>query len=445
MKKIGVAILGCGTVGSSVAKHLVADREALAARSGVDIEITGVVDVDPSRLESMPIPPDRQLRSADSLWEDPRTHVVVELVGGTGIARTLIEQALDAGKHVVTANKALLAHHGTELLTRARSQGVTIAFEASCGGGIPLMRTLYDGLMANEIRSIYGIVNGTCNYILTQMTEHHVSYAEALSGAQASGLAEADPTLDVDGSDSAHKIAIMASMAFGVRVPLEQIPVEGIDSLDAMDVGYGEQLGYVPKLLAIAERQNTQETTAPVWAGVRPCFVAGDHPLAWVSGPFNAVSIYGNRTGHTMYYGRGAGGSPTAAAIIADLVSIGNGSYARQVASARIWPDMGVTVEPADPGSRVSRFYLRMMVEDRPGQLAAIMAILGNHQISVASVLQHEPPEDAPWPQVVPVVVVTHQASQHEISSATAEIAALEHVHGSPSVIAILDEPEVEF
>lgn len=440
MKRIGIAIVGCGTVGGAVVRQLVADRKELARRSGIDVEISAIVDLDSERMAELPVPAERRHKSLEPVLSDAQTDLVVELVGGTGFAHTVIAQAIGAGKDVVTANKALLAHNGVELLALARSAGRSVGFEASCGGGIPLIRTLYDGLISNSIAAIYGIVNGTCNYILTEMTASGASYDTALAEAQRAGLAEADPTLDVNGSDSAHKIAIMAAMAFGVRFPFDSIPIEGIDQLDTMDVGFADQLGYVQKLLAIAERNGSE-----ISVGVRPCFVTRDHPLAWVSGAFNAVSIYGSRTGHTMYYGRGAGGSPTAAAIVADIVSIANGSYARQMAAVSCWPDQGAEIDLAAPGERRSRFYLRMMVEDRPGQLGAIMTILGEQQISVASVLQHEAPDTEAEVLTVPVVVITHRAAEREIQTAVNRIAELDHVHGQPISIAIVDEPENEF
>jgi homoserine dehydrogenase len=340
---------------------------------------------------------------------------------------------------VVTANKALVAQRGTELFAIAREAGRSLAFEASCGGGIPLIRALIDGLAGNRIESLYGIVNGTCNFILSEMISKAIGYKEALSMAQAQGLAEADPTLDVNGQDSAHKIAIMASLAFGARVDVKRIPVTGIDTLELEDVTWAQRLGYVPKLLAVAERSESGVTIR-----VRPSFVPDSHPLAWVSGPFNAVSVYSFPTGHTMYYGRGAGGSATAGAIVADLLSIATGAYPRLFDTACFWPDQTREVHQNAPGEISGRYYVRALVEDRPGTMGNMATIYGRHGIGLASVHQDETSDseshDASAP--VPVVVVTHHATEDNLINAVQEINALQQVHGSCSIISIIDEPE---
>ncbi|MBT3201048.1 MAG: homoserine dehydrogenase, partial [Phycisphaerales bacterium] len=306
-KSTGVAIVGCGTVGGAAATLLTRDAKLISERCGSQIQLRYVIDVDFSVAEELGIDESLFCTDLDKALADDSVQVVAELVGGTTIAKTIIEKALNAGKHVVTANKALLAHHGTELWALARKNGVCIAFEGSCAGGIPIIQSLCGGLLGNRIDAIFGIVNGTCNYILSEMTTRGQSYSEALADAQADGLAEADPTLDVAGVDSAHKIAIMAALAFGRQIDFDAIPANGIDSLDTMEIRFGQELGYVVKLLAIAQRQSDGLSLR-----VRPAFISKEHPLAWVSGPFNAVSVYGHATGHTMYYGRGAGGLPTA-------------------------------------------------------------------------------------------------------------------------------------
>ncbi|MCK4600912.1 MAG: homoserine dehydrogenase, partial [Phycisphaerae bacterium] len=366
---------------------------------------------------------------------DESVAVVVELIGGMTAARDVIERAIRSGKHVVTANKALLAHHGSELWALARDNGVCIAFEASCCGGVPVVRALYDGLIANRIDAIYGILNGTCNYILTAMTQRGQSYAEALAEAQRAGLAEADPSLDVKGADSAHKLAILTSLAFGRKVHVEAIPIEGIDRLEHCDVAYGEELGYVVKLLAIAQRQE-----AGLSLRVRPVFISKEHPLAWVSGPFNAVSIYGHATGHTMYYGRGAGGMPTASAVVADLVSVAIGTAPRSFEHLKIWPDLNAPADQLPIEAIRSRYYIRTICDDRPGVFAKIAAILGRCDISISSVLQHEVPAGENVSMGVPVVITTHRAQEGNVRRAMDEVDALEDIKAKSICIGIVDE-----
>jgi len=330
----------------------------------------------------------------------------------------------------------LLAHHGGELHALARRHGVCIAFEASCAGGIPVIRALTEGLIANRIDALYGIVNGTCNYILTAMTELGRSYAEALAEAQRDGLAEADPTLDVAGIASAHKLTILAGLAFGRTVDLDAIPVMGIDSLQPFDVAYGQELGYVIKLLAIAQRRDEGLSLR-----VCPAFISKQHPLAWVSGPFNAVSVYGHATGHTMYYGRGAGGKPTASAVLADLVAVAIGTAQRQFEQLSIWPDICQPARQLPQASARSRYYIRAMAEDHPGVLAKIASILGRREISISSVLQHEP-HGGDESGGVPIVITTYAALEGAATKALGEVDALDEVKAKSVRIGIVDEHE---
>lgn len=437
-RDVAVAVVGCGTVGGAVCEILLRDRELLAGKTGVQLRLKYIVD----RVFTYA----RNLQLDDTLFEteldraltDEDVQVVVELVGGTTVAREITERALRAGKHVVTANKALLAHHGAELLAVARQNGVTLAFEAAVGGGIPIIRALYDGLAANEIDAIYGIVNGTCNYILTEMIDKEESYEEALWAAQSKGLAEADPTLDVEGIDSAHKVALMGAMAFGIQVDFDQIEVKGIHDLQQEDVMYADTLGYVIKLLAIATRVGEG-----ISLRVRPAFISRDHALAWVSGPFNAVGVYGHSTGHTMYYGRGAGGAPTASAVVSDIISVASGIYQVYFDRFAYWPDKNPPTDLVPVAETYSRFYIRTMVDDTPGALARIASILGNHGISLASVLQDELPENGgaeQEPHFVPVVMTLHPAKEENVLSAIAEIDALDATGEKSSVIPIVDE-----
>ena len=435
-KKYSIAIVGCGTVGGATALLLTRDRDLVVERSGVQLHLKHIADLDFTHAESLGIDSSLFTRNVEEVAKDPEVDIAVELIGGTTIAKTVTEGLLDAGKHVVTANKALLAHHGSELIARARKNGVSLSFEASCGGGIPLVRALYDGLIANRIDALYGIVNGTCNYILTSMITRGRSYDEALKRAQVRGLAEADPTLDVSGVDSAHKLAIMASLAFGQGIDFDSIPVEGIDTLKEVDVSYGRELGYIIKLLAIAQRADEG-----FFLRVRPSFIALDHPLAWISGPFNAVSVYGHAVGHTMYYGRGAGGSPTASAVVADIVATAVGSSTASFEKLGLWPDLSRPANILPEEQLSSRYYIRVTVVDRPGVFAQLAAILGKHQISISSVLQKEPPVEAEGSSV-PVVITTHQAREGEIRNALDEIDALEVSTEKSVCINIIDEHE---
>jgi homoserine dehydrogenase len=429
----GVAIVGCGTVGGAAATML-SDAELVSTRCGTPIELRYIVDVDFTCAEELGVDSALFCKDFDKVLADDSVQIVAELVGGTTVAKKIIEKALSAGKHVVTANKALLAHHGVELWALARSNNVCIAFEGSCAGGVPIIGALCGGLLGNRIDAIFGIVNGTCNYILSEMTKRGQSYAEALGRAQADGLAEADPTLDVAGIDSAHKIAILASLAFGRQIDFDAIPSSGIDSLDTMDIGFGQELGYVVKLLAIAQRQSDGLSLR-----VRPAFISKEHPLAWVSGPFNAVSVYGHATGHTMYYGRGAGGLPTASAVVADIASIALGSAQKLSETLGIWPDQAPAANQLAIEAVRSRYYLRVMADDQPGVLAKVAEILAEYDISICSVLQHESPQaDAG----VPVIITTYEATEGDVLEALRKIDAMDAIKSETTCIGIVDEHE---
>lgn len=435
-KSAAVAIVGCGIVGGATAQLLIKDREILRERSGVDLRLNYLVDLDFSNARALGLDDALFTENLDDVLNDPEVSVVAELIGGTTVARDVTKKILSAGKHVVTANKALLAHHGAELFRVARENGVSIAFEASCGGGIPLVRAFYDGLVANRIEAFYGIVNGTCNFILTSMIRSGSTYPDALKAAQERGLAEADPTLDVTGGDTAHKLAILAALAFGKEIDFDKIPVEGIDTLESIDVGIGRELGYVVKLLAVAQRSGDG-----ISLRVRPSFISLDHPLAWISGSFNAVSVYGNNVGHTMYYGRGAGGSPTASAVAADIATVASGAY------SEYFDRITIGKEGAEPANQLpmekleSRYYLRVTVIDKPGVFARLSAILGDHGISISSVLQKEIPEESDSAGA-PVVITTHKTNEGNVRDALSDIDNLD-VCVSPSVcINIIDEHE---
>ncbi len=427
----GIAVVGCGTVGNATAELLLSESNNFLKKTGKELRLKALVDVNFDRAREVGL--DNALFNEDlsSVLADEDVRVIVETVGGLTIARTIIEKSLKAGKHVVTANKALLAHYGSELFALARKNNVSIGFEASCAGGIPIVRALVDGLLANSNEALYGIVNGTSNFILTEMVEKGQTYSEALKLAQAAGLAEADPTLDVNGMDAAHKLTLLASLAFGENIPLEDIPVEGIDGLDLFDVSTGSELGYVLKLVALGRK-----TDKGLELAVKPVFLPDGHPLARVSGPFNAVSVYGDAVGHTMYYGRGAGGSPTASAVISDILSIALGTWPALFSSLTIWPDRCHPAVLADSGESIHRHYMRFMIRDQSGVVAEITSTLAKKGISLNAFVQKESHEG----ELVPVVITTHEAREQDISDAFDIITGLPSVDKKAVRIRIIDE-----
>jgi len=429
----GVAIVGCGNVGGATAKILSQDSDILAERLCTQLRLKYIVDVDFTYAGSLSLDKSLFCDDLETALADDSVLIVAELIGGIDTARDVISRSLRAGKHVVTANKALLAQHGPELFAVARENGVSIAFEASCAGGIPIVRALLDGLVSNRLDALFGIVNGTCNFVLTEMARRGITYAEALAEAQQQGLAEADPTLDVSGMDSAHKLAVLASLAFGRKIEFMKIPINGIDNLQQCDVAFGESLGYVIKLLAIAERQDEG-----IALRTRPAFISREHPLAWVSGPFNAISVYGNVCGHTMYYGRGAGGMPSASAVISDMCSIAMGNWLQLFNSLPAWPDRAENAQQLPIEAVRSRYYLRVMCDDRPGVLGKITTILGRRNISITSVLQHEPAEDSM--EGVPVIITTHRAVEGDVRNAIEEINSMDEVNSETVCIGIVEE-----
>ncbi len=435
LKKTGVAVVGCGVVGGATARLLINDKELLKSRTGIELILKYIIDVNFSKAQEMGLDSSLYETDLDKAINDPEIEIFVETVGGTTIAKDITEKILRAGKQVVTANKALLALHGQGLMSIARENDTAISFEASCGGGIPIIRALCDGLSANRIDAFYGIVNGTCNYILTEMIQKGQSFAVALADAQRDGLAEADPTLDVTGGDSSHKLAIMAALSFGKSIEYNKLPIKGIDTLDLLDVKYGAELGYIVKLLAIAQRKENG-----ISLRVSPAFISKEHPLAWVSGPFNAVSVYGSSVGHTMYYGRGAGGSPTASAIVADIISAALGTAKIQFDTMNIWPDRNGEAVQLPEEEFEGKYYLRAMIEDKPGMLGKLSAILAEHNISIASALQKETLAESN--SDVPVVITTYSTKEGNIKKAVKEIAKTSGVSGDPIYIGIIDEHE---
>ncbi len=431
MKPFGIVIVGCGTVGNATAVLLETQSELYAAKTGTCPVLKALVDVNFTRAREAGLNEQLFQEDLNAVLSDPDVHLVVETVGGLTTARTIIKKALKAGKHVVTANKALLAHHGADLFSLARENGVSIGFEASCAGGIPIVRVIAESLLANRTEALYGIVNGTSNFILTEMVEKDRTYAQALKAAQTAGLAEADPTLDVNGMDAAHKLTLLASVAFGEKIPLDAIPVEGIDGLDLLDVSTGTELGYVLKLVALARK-----TSEGLELSVGPVFMPGSHPLARVSGPFNAVSVYGSAVGHTMYYGRGAGGSPTASAVVSDILSIALGTWPVLFSALRSWPDRGASAQLADTGESVHRYYMRFMVNNESGVLNQITEILAAKNISVNALLQKESSSTG----FIPMVITTHPAREKDAAAAFSAVKNLPTVNSKAVRIRIIDE-----
>jgi homoserine dehydrogenase len=441
MNDVRLGLLGLGTVGAGVVKLLEAQRSHLEERAGCRLALHAIADLDLTRpregldLAKLPMTGD-----AAAVLTDPDVDIVIELVGGLEPARTFILKALAAGKHVVTANKALLAHHGEELYDEARRRGVTLAFEAAVAGGIPLIRAVKEGLVANRILSVFGIVNGTCNYVLSKMTDEGLDFAVVLKEAQARGYAEADPTLDVEGLDSAHKLQILVSLAYRTFVDLSDIYTEGITGVTAQDIAYARELGYRIKLLAIAK-------SAPAAAGegaglevrVHPTMIPSASPLAAVSGVFNAVFITGDAVGDLMFYGRGAGQLPTASAVWSDIVEIARRIAHGIPALGLELPSVGAAALPRRPMDAVRcGYYLRVTALDRPGVLSRITGVLGEHDISIASMIQ----KGRATGEAVPVVMMTHEATERDVRLALAKIDRLSVVALPTTLIRVEGGPQ---
>jgi homoserine dehydrogenase len=434
MEPLNIALIGCGTVGGGVAKLLLEHPERLAARAGRRLVLKRVVVKDSSKPRPDCVPSSLLTTDMRKVLEDPAIHVAVEVVGGVDWARRTILDLLAAGKDVVTANKALLAMHGAEIFDAGRRHKKAIAFEASVGGGIPIIGALSHGLAANQILSLQGILNGTCNFILTAMTEQGAGYAETLAEAQRLGYAEADPTLDVDGTDAAHKLAILAQLAFGVTVSMDAITRRGIAGIQQDDIRYARELGYTIKLLAESwlDQPPGSARGGQLALHVSPVMLRHLTPLAQVRDAFNAIFVAGDAVGSTLYYGRGAGQMPTASAVVADLIDLAAGRAQRTFEALRLWSGnaQGITLKPSS--AVASRFYLRLTVQDRPGVLAEVTRILADHHISISSVIQHEA-VDGPEGAVVPLIIMTHTALTGNFTSTIAEFNRLASVT-APSV-----------
>ena len=428
-KEIGVGLVGFGTVGQGVAALLLDAEGPISAKTFVKPRLVRICDVDLDRPRDVAVEAELLTSRLEDILEDENIDVGVELIGGVEVAKTVVEKLLRAGKHVVTANKALLAHCGGELLELAQSVGKQLRFEASCAGGIPLIGALENGLVANRINGLKGIVNGTCNYILTSMTQKQESFARALGKAQKAGYAEADPTLDINGMDSAHKLAVLASLAFGTGAKLEDIYVEGIDGINQKDLAFAEELGYVMKLLAIGE-----STENGISLRVHPTFLPRKSLLAQVNGAYNAVSIYGHATGETLYYGMGAGQMPTASAVVADIVALAQDPDSNRCRSLNEWTGRKLPIMPVE--DITSRYYIRVTALDKPGVMAKVSGVLGNNDISLSAILQHESEPN----KAVPVIVMTHLAKEGSVRQALLKLGKLDVVSEPPVCIRVAEE-----
>src|SRR5438067_1130584 len=435
-QKINVGIIGLGTVGSGAFRILRDNAELIRHRVGVPVEVTKIAVRDAARDRGVVIPAGVLTTDPSQVIDDPNIDIVIELIGGYEPARELILAAIARGKHVVTANKALLAADGAEIHEAARRAGVSIGYEASVGGGIPVIKALKEALAANRILSIYGIINGTSNYILTKMTEEERSFADVLAEAQRAGYAEADPTFDVGGIDTAHKLAILVNLAFGAHVNLKDIYTEGITSISPLDIDFGKVLGYKLKLLAIAKMHEGGQAEARV----HPTMVPDDYPIAKVAGVYNAIQIVGNACDDIMLYGRGAGSMPTGSAVVADVMDIARRQIliapSRKLTAGNATSDAAVALQPME--SIVSLYYFRFMALDQPGVLAQISGILGRHRISIAQMIQRGRKQGGS----VPLVIMTHKALERDIQKALVEIKALSCITEEPILIRVEgDEP----
>ena len=432
MKPLRVGLAGIGTVGSGTWQVLTRNQDEIVRRAGCAIRITTVADLDQARAKALVGDSAKVIDNAFALTEDPAIDVIIELIGGYGAARELVMKAIAAGKHVVTANKALLAVHGNEIFAAARTKGVVVAFEAAVAGGIPIIKALREGLTANRIEWIAGIINGTTNFILSEMRDKGISFETALKQAQALGYAEADPRFDIEGVDAAHKATLLSAIAFGIPMQFERAYVEGISKLQSEDIRYAEQLGYRIKLLGITKRRVEDGKTRGFELRVHPTLIPSKRLIANVEGAMNAVWVKGDAVGHTMYYGKGAGAEPTASAVIGDLIDVAralSSDPSSRVPMLAFQAD-ATTELPILPIDEVqTSYYLRLRVADEPGVLADVTRILADSRISINAMLQREPAEGE---NATDIVLLTHQTIEGQLRAAVSRIEAL------PTVLAKL-------
>ena len=441
---LGVGLIGLGTIGTGVVKLLQRNADVIAGRLGVPLRLVRVADLELTRDRGVDLRGVHFDADADALIDDPAVDLVVELIGGCQAARRLVLRALGRGKPVVTANKALLAQHGKEIFETGRRSGADIAFEASVGGGIPILRSLREGLAANRILSVHGIINGTTNYVLTEMERGGEPFEVVLKRAQELGYAELDPSFDVDGTDAAHKITLLAAMAFGAEITAKEVPTEGIRHVTPLDLESARELGYRVKLLGITKLREARRAASPggeageerIEVRVHPTMIPESSLLAKVDGAMNAIAVQGDAVGPTLFYGAGAGELPTASAVVADLMELARevrrGSAGR-VAPLAYLPEALVPKPIVPLGELVARCYLRFTAADRPGVLAHVAGLLGEHGISIESVIQkgrgHGDPNDPSATRgAVPIVVMTHPAPEASVRSALEAVDSLPEV-----------------
>ena len=426
MKKVGVAILGLGVVGGGTYQILTEHREFYQKTQDVDIVVESVLELNRERALALGVPEEKIASNIAEIVSNPDVNIVVEVIGGIAAAREFVLAALNAGKTVVTSNKELFCKYSHELERAAKRQNAGLYFEASCVGGVPIIRTLLDGVQGNKIGSMMGIINGTTNYILTKMTNEGKSYEECLKEAQALGYAEADPTADVEGFDAAYKLSILSSLAFHTKVPFAKIYREGITGVSKEDIADGKSLGYVLKLLAIGK-----QTDAGIEVRVHPTFVRRGHPLAAVNDSFNAVYLTGDAVGDVMLYGRGAGALPTGSAIVSDIIYAATHSENKY---STFKNTAGADKDTKFLSDFKSAYYLRIMVEDRAGILAKIAAVFGKNNVSIVEMVQRPAGEDGR----VPLVLITHETHEFAVRSAVAKINALEGVGHVETVLRVI-------
>ncbi|MEJ2223250.1 MAG: homoserine dehydrogenase, partial [Desulfobacterales bacterium] len=429
-----VGLLGCGTVGTGVAKLLIESQQVIRARLGTALNLRRVADIDIETDRGVRFDEGVLTTDANALVNDPEIDIIIEMIGGEGIAKELILKAIDNGKQVITANKALLASQGNALFKAAAEKGVDLAFEAAVGGCMPTIKSMRESLVANRIHSMTGILNGTCNYILTKITDERRPFGDALSEAQEKGYAEADPTLDVDGIDTAHKIAILTALAYGMAINLAEVYIEGISKITPLDVEFAEHFGYRIKLLAISKKMDGE-----IEARVHPTMIPFGNLLSNVNGTVNALMVSGDAVGDIMLYGRGAGMMPTASAVISDAVDIARNLMAgttRRVPALSFQSDQVQDIKIMPMSEIVTHYYFRFAALDRPGVLSKISGILGSHDISIQSMQQKGRKTDGS----VPVVMVSHRAKEADVQKAIAEIDNLDVVGEKTVLIRIEDE-----
>ncbi len=429
MKQLSIGILGLGQVGSALYRILTSKKKYFEREVGVRFDVKKIAVKHPARKRKVRVPRELLTSHVREILYDPAIDVVVELMGGTKEAFTCVMEALKSGKHVVTANKALLAERGDEIFELANRQKKWVLFEASVGGGIPVIKALRQGLVANRIDSIYSIINGTTNYILSSMSQKHKDFNEALKEAQAKGYAEADPTLDIEGVDAAHKLAIMLRFGFGGKVRFRDIYSEGISKIRSEDIQFAEEFGYRIKLLALAKHSND----GGIEARVQPTLLPKSHILANVNGSFNAVLIHGDEVGDVLLYGKGAGPEPTASAVVSDLIDIAKHDVGYLKGAKGHMRAIDKTLKIKSISSILSRYYLRFHIVDQPGMLAKISRVLGAHKISISDVIQRERKAGG----VVPLILITHDAHEHDVRTAMRKIDRLHIVRGKSQMLRI--------